>query len=98
MIKLKILFRLIAITITATDIMIALVEILLEILAAMGEASALPKINPVTAAHLVVLPNIQINVSELNSAMKKRDSLTVPSEKRGLRPPAISVDNTIDPQ
>lgn len=85
------------ITIMDTDIIIAFAEILLEIRAAIGEAKALPTINPKTADHLAPF-SIVMNVSELINAMKKRDSFTVPNEKRGLRPPAISVDNTIEPQ
>src|ERR1700753_336241 len=39
-----------------------------------------------------------MNVNELIKAIKKRDNFTVPNEKRGLRPPAIKLDNTIEPQ
>lgn len=47
------LFTLIRITITATEIIITLVDILLEIFAAIGDASALPITNPPTASQWV---------------------------------------------
>src|ERR1700744_2995242 len=91
------LLRLISITMTATETIIALVDILLDILAAMGDASALPKTKPATASQC--LPFIMVmKVNELISAIKNLDSFTVPNENLGLRPPAIRVDNTIDPQ
>jgi hypothetical protein len=57
------LLRLINITITATDIIIALVDILLEILAAIGDASALPKTKPATASQC--LPFIKLINSQV---------------------------------
>jgi len=91
------LFRLISITIMATANMIALVDILFDILAAIGDASALPNTKPATAAQYDPVIML-INVKELINAIKNRDNFTVPNEKRGLRPPAINVDNTIEPQ
>jgi len=91
------LLRLMSITIIATAIMIALAEILLDILAAMGDASALPITKPATASQYEPVIML-IKVNELSKAMKNRDNFTVPNEKRGLRPPAIKVDNTIEPQ
>ena len=44
------LFMLISITITPTDTIIALVDIWLDILAAIGDASALPITKPATAS------------------------------------------------
>ena len=93
-----ILRRLMSITITATDTIMALVDIWLDTLAAIGEASALPMISPATASQWLVPLSMVIKVSELISAIKNLDSFTVPSEKRGLRPPAISDDRTIEPQ
>lgn len=88
---------LINITITATAIIIALAEIRFEILAATGEAIALPITKPATASQCLLLSMV-INVMELINAIKNRDSFTVPNENRGCRPPAIKVDNTIEPQ
>ena len=73
---------LINITITATAIIMALADILFEILAAIGEANALPITKPDTVSQRAP-PSIVINVSELINAIKKRDNFTVPNEKRG---------------
>jgi len=91
------LLMLINITITATAIIIALAEIRFEILAATGDAIALPITKPATASQCLLL-SIVINVMELINAIKNRDSFTVPNENRGCLPPAINVDNTIEPQ
>jgi len=91
------LFRLVSITIMPTATIMVLADILLDILAAIGDAKALPIINPATASQCALL-TIAIKVNELISAIKNRVNFTVPNEKRGLRPPAIKVDNTIDPQ
>jgi len=66
----------------ATAIMMVFVDILLDILAAIGDASALPITKPNTASQCLPLIMV-IKVSELINAIKKRDSLTVPKEKRG---------------
>jgi len=47
------LFILVKITITATATIMVFVEILLEILAAIGDASALPITNPATGSQLL---------------------------------------------
>lgn len=73
---------LMSITITATDIIMALADILFDILAAIGDASALPITNPETASHRAPL-NIVIKVMELINAIKNRDNLTVPNENLG---------------
>lgn len=73
---------LIATTITATAIIIAFADILFEILAATGEANALPITSPATASQCVLLSMV-INVKEPINAIKKRDNFTVPKEKRG---------------
>ncbi len=39
-----------------------------------------------------------MKVSELSMAIKKRLAFTVPKEVRGLRPPAIKEESTIEPQ
>ena len=93
----SILYKLIKITITATDTIIAFVDILLDTFAAIGEANALPITRPATDSQCAPLSMV-IKVNELIKAIKNRDNFTVPKEKRGLRPPAIKDDNTIDPQ
>ena len=93
------LYKLIKITITPTDTIMAFVDILLETLAAIGEANALPNTMPATADQCAPLPfNIVINVKELINAIKKRESFTEPNENLGLRPPAINDERTIEPQ
>ena len=77
-----ILLKLISITITATAIMIALADILFDILAAMGDASALPTTKPETDSHRAPLSMV-MNVMELIKAIKNRDNFTVPNENRG---------------
>lgn len=73
---------LINITIKATDIIIALAEILFDILAAIGDAKALPTIKPETASQCAPF-SIVINVMELINAIKNRDSFTLPNENLG---------------
>ena len=73
---------LISITITATDIIMALAEILFDILAAIGDASALPTTKPETASHRAPL-NMVMKVIELIKAIKNRDNFTVPNENLG---------------
>jgi len=91
------LFILINITIIATATIITFADIRLDILAAMGDAAALPITRPATASQCLVL-SMAKNVIELIMAIKKRESFTVPSENRGCRPPAIKVDKTMEPQ
>ncbi|MNV88498.1 hypothetical protein D3C71_1827120 [compost metagenome] len=76
--------------------MIVFTEILLETLAAIGDASALPMTKPATASQWAPF-NMVIKVSELINAMKKRVIFTVPKENLGFLPPAIKLDKTIDP-
>src|SRR5690606_17519109 len=95
--KFKILLPLAKITIMPTASIIDFAEIRLETFAAMGDAIALPITSPHIASQCREF-NMVINVSELNKAIKKREYFTVPSEKRGCRPPAISDDKTIEPQ
>ena len=91
------LFILIKITIIPTATIIAFADILFEILAAIGDAMALPITRPATASQCLLL-NMDIKVIELIKAIKNLVNFTVPNEKRGLRPPAIKVDKTIEPQ
>ena len=91
------LLILIMITIIPTATMMVFAEILLDILAAIGEAMALPITKPATASQCLLL-SIVIKVMEPTKATKKRDNFTVPKENLGCRPPAIKVDNTIEPQ
>ena len=70
------------ITITDTAIIIAFAEILLEMRAATGDASALPITRPATASQCELFSMV-IKVSDPISAIKKRDSFTVPNENRG---------------
>lgn len=71
-----------AITIIATANMMAFADILFDIRAATGDANALPITKPATASQWALL-SIKMNVSEPIKAIKKRDNLTVPKEKRG---------------
>ena len=91
------LFMLTNITITPTATMIAFDDMRLDILAAIGDATALPITSPATASQCLPL-SIVIKVIELINAIKNLDNLTVPREKRGCLPPAIRVDSTIEPQ
>lgn len=84
---------LIKITITPTATIMAFAEIRFEILAAIGDAMALPITKPETASQWCVL-SIAKKVIELISAIKNLESFTVPNENRGCLPPAINVDNT----
>ena len=74
-----------------------LAEILLETLAAIGEAMALPITSPATAYHCKSF-NMVTKVSELNRAIKNRLNLTVPNEYRAFLPPAINDESTMEPQ
>jgi hypothetical protein len=74
-----------------------LADILLETLAAMGDAIALPITNPATAYHCKSF-NMVTKVKELSKAIKNRLNFTVPKEYRAFLPPAIKDDNTIEPQ
>ena len=61
-----------------------LADNLLDIFAAIGEASALPITKPATGAQRVPFCiNIITKVVELTMATKNLDSFTVPNEKRG---------------
>ncbi|MNE49488.1 hypothetical protein D3C80_1440100 [compost metagenome] len=80
-----------------TETIMVLTEILLETLAAIGDAKALPITKPATASQCAPFSMV-IKVSELISAIKKRVIFTVPKEVRAFLPPAIKLDNTIDPQ
>ena len=76
------LLTLMMITITATAIIIALAEILFDILAAIGEASALPITKPDTASQCAPLSMV-MKVKELIKAIKNLDNFTVPNENKG---------------
>lgn len=74
--------KLTIITIMPTATIIVLAEILLETLAAIGDAKALPIIKPTTASQYLP-PNMVKKVNELKVAIKNLDILTVPNENRG---------------
>lgn len=76
------LLILIKITITATAIIIAFADIRFDILAAIGDAIALPITRPATDSQWWLLSMVK-NVMELITAIKNRDNFTVPNEKRG---------------
>lgn len=65
---------------TATIMVFA--DILLDTLAAIGDASALPITRPNTASQYLP-PSMVKNVSELKVAMKNLLIFTVPNEKEG---------------
>jgi len=62
--------------------MMVFAEILLETLAAIGEAIALPIIKPTTASQYLP-PNIVKKVKELKVAIKNLLIFTVPKENNG---------------
>ena len=88
--------KLTKITITPTDNIMAFAEILLETFAAIGDAKALPITSPATASQCLPF-SIVMNVSELIKAMKNLVIFTVPKENRGLLPPAIKLESTMEP-
>ena len=65
-----------------TATMIVFAEILFETLAAIGDAIALPIINPKTASQCLP-PNIVKKVKELRVAIKNLLIFTVPNENKG---------------
>lgn len=71
-----------SITIIATAIISVLADSLLDILAAIGEANALPITNPATASQRAPLSMV-MKVIELIRAIKNLDNFTVPNENRG---------------
>ncbi len=73
------------ITMMPTETISVLADNLLDILAAIGEANALPITKPATGAQCAVpcCINMIIKVVELTMATKNLESFTVPSEKRG---------------
>lgn len=80
-----------------TETIMVFTDILLDTFAAIGDARALPITKPATASQCAPF-NMVIKVSELIKAIKKRVIFTVPRDERAFLPPAIKLDNTIDPQ
>lgn len=72
-------FKLAKITIIPTATIMVLADILLDTLAAIGDAKALPITKPATAYQRKP-SNMVTKVSELKSAIKKRVIFTVPKE------------------
>ena len=95
--KPMIFFELARITIIPTATIMDFAEILLDTLAAMGDAMALPKTKPETT-YQCKLSSMVIKVRELINAMKNLLNFTEPNENLACLPPAISEERTIVPQ